>query len=82
MWSSKIYLEFFSSACQAQAELAESLEVDHTNFKMFESVKNDSKARTMGAISVEAERHQTASCHVNSCFSGRKRKVFASYHDQ
>ena len=37
-------------SCQVQAELAESLGVDHHSFKTFESIQNDSKARTLGAV--------------------------------
>ena len=51
-------------SCQAPAEFAESLEVDHTSFKMFESIRYNSKARTLSIICVEAKRHQTVSCHM------------------
>ena len=36
----------------------------HNSFETFESIRNDSKARTLGAVWVEAERHWTVSCHV------------------
>ena len=36
--------------CQEQGELAESLGVNHNSFEMFESIWNDSIARTLGAV--------------------------------
>ena len=67
------------NSCQMRADLAESLGVDHTSFKMIESIKNDSKARTLGGIQVEAERCRTAPCHVwTSLIQQQKRKGFRS----
>ena len=48
---------------QEQAEFAESLGVDHS-FETFESIRNDSKVRTLCAVRVKAGRRRTASCHV------------------
>ena len=50
-------------ACQAQGELAESSILNYS-FETFESIRNGSKAKTLGAKRVEAERRQTASCHM------------------
>ena len=40
----------YEDSCQVQAELAESLAVDHKSFKMIESFRNNSVARTLGAV--------------------------------
>ena len=36
----------------------------HNSFNLSESIKNDSKARTLGAVRVEVERHWMASFHL------------------
>lgn len=36
--------------CRALAKLAKSLRVDYNSFKMFESIRNDPKARTLGVV--------------------------------
>ena len=43
---------------------------------MFESIRNDSKARTLGAIQIEAERRQTMSCHVWTAASMAEKEMF------
>ena len=49
----------------------------HSSFKTFESIKNDSKARTLGAIRFEAKRHRTPSCHMwTAASTTEKEKVF------
>jgi len=55
---------------QTLAELAESLGIDHTIIlkrNKFESIRNDSKARTLDAVVVEAERRRTT-FHVFSFY--------------
>ena len=46
------------------------------SFKMFESIRNDLKARTLGVIQVEAKRCWTASCHVWTATSTAKKARF------
>ena len=46
----------YEDSYEVQAELAESLRVDHTSFKSFERIRIDSKARILGAVQVEAQR--------------------------
>ena len=36
----------------------------HNSFEMFESLRNHSKVRALGAVRVEAERRQMGFCHV------------------
>ena len=49
----------------------------HNSFEMFESIRNDSKAGTLDAVRIEAERLRTASwSRVKRSFNDRKGKVF------
>ena len=47
---------------------------------MFESIRNDLKARTLGAIWVEAERRQMASCYIWTAASTTKKEKFFFLH--
>ena len=52
----------------------------HSNFEMFENIRNDSKARILGATRVEAKRCRMASCHVWTVASiAAKERLLASY---
>ena len=64
VWRKELKALLHEDSCQVQAELAESLGVDYTCFKTFESIRNDSKASTLDPIRVEVERRQTTFCHV------------------
>ena len=46
------------------------------SFETFKSIRNDSKARILGAIQVEAERRRTASCHVWIAASTAEKESF------
>jgi len=60
------------------AEFAELLGVDHaTVSKCLKYIRNNSKARTLDAVRVEAMSNGIFS-RVNSCFNGRKGKVFCT----
>jgi len=50
-------------SCQTLAELAESLEVDHTTFSKRLKVL-EMQSRTLGIVRIETERHGTTSFHV------------------
>ena len=76
-FQAKNWGHYFVDSCQAQAELAESLGVNPTTIsKRFESIKNDSKARILDAVQVEAERRQTASCHTWTAASTAEKESF------
>ena len=46
------------------------------SFKTFENIRKDSKARTFGAVRVEAERRRTMSCHVWTAALTTEKNVF------
>ena len=49
----------------------------NNSFETFESIRNASKARILGAIQVEAESHWTASCHVwTAALTAEKKSSF------